>query len=189
MLYKYRSLSHYGFYRCMDIIVKKRLYASQYLDLNDPMEGFCLYPEGKLSEEMQYKLQEQNNGIRIVSLSKRDDSTLMWSHYADGHKGIAIGIEIDEKKFDVRNVSYGDHVTITENDIDGNTCKNILCKKLSPWSYEEEVRVLTNNKHVPVRIREIVYGIKIDKSVRSVLRDIVKGIDPSIDIKRVQELK
>ena len=189
MFYKYRSLSQDGFFRCMDIIVKKRLYASRYPDLNDPMEGFYLYPEGKLSEEMQYTLQEKKNAIRIVALSNRNDSTLMWSHYADGHKGVAIGVEIDKKRLDVRQVTYGNHLTITEDNINTDTCKNILCRKLSPWSYEEEIRVLTNKKFVPVRVREIVYGIKIDQSTRSILRDIVKAFDSSIEIKRAHDLK
>ena len=173
----------------MDIIFKKRLYASRYPDLNDPMEGFYLYPEGKLSEEMQYKLQEEKNAIRIVSLSKRNDSTLMWSHYADGHKGVAIGVEIDKRQFDIRPVTYGNHLTITEHDINTDTCKDILCRKLSPWVYEEEVRVLTNKKLVPVKVKEIVYGIKIDQSVRSVLRNIVKAFDSTIEIKRAHDLK
>ena len=117
MFYKYRSLAQEGFYRCLDIIVNKRLYSSQYLDLNDPMEGFYLSSQGIVSEEMQHKLQDGKNAIRIVSLSKRDDSTLMWSHYADGHKGIAIGVEIDEKRFDIRPVTYDGHLTVSENNV------------------------------------------------------------------------
>lgn len=40
-LYKYRSLKDMK--RFIDILMNRRLYASKYLDLNDPMEGFFLY--------------------------------------------------------------------------------------------------------------------------------------------------
>lgn len=189
MFYKYRSLSQDGFIKCIDIIIKKRLYASCYIDLNDPLKGFYLYPEGKLSEKMQFLLQKKKDAIRIVSLSKRNDSTLMWSHYADGHKGIVIGVEIDENKFDVRLVTYGELPTINEEDIGEDTYKKLLSKKLSPWYYEEEVRILTEQKYIPVKIKKIIYGIKINQNVRSVLRHIVNAIDPAIEIKRPIKLE
>ena len=40
-LYKYRSLANMK--RFIDILMNRRLYASKYLELNDPMEGFFLY--------------------------------------------------------------------------------------------------------------------------------------------------
>jgi len=189
MFYKYRSLSQNGFFKCIDIIIKKRLYASRYIDLNDPMEGFYLCPKGKLSEKMQYSLQKKIDAVRIVSLSKRNDKTLMWSHYADGHKGIVIGIEINENQFDVRPVIYGELPTIKEEDIGEDTYKELLSTKLSPWFYEEEVRILAKRRYIPVEIKEIIYGTKINQTVRSVLRRTVNTIDPAIEIRRVTNLE
>ena len=188
MFYKYRSLENNGFYQCMDILVNKRMFASRYLDFNDPMEGFYLDPEGRLSDEIHYKLQEEMKAIRILSLSKRKDSTLMWSHYADSHKGIVIGIETYEN-IDTLPVLYEDHIALTEGDISYDTCKQLLCRKLSPWSYEEEVRIFTYKNYVPIKIKEIIYGTKIKQTVRSVLRRIIKAVDPSIQFINVKDLK
>mgnify|MGYP001801434879 FL=1 len=46
LLYKYRSLEN--FKNFVDIILKNRLYAATYKDLNDPMEGKYYYKEGRL---------------------------------------------------------------------------------------------------------------------------------------------
>jgi len=43
-------------------------------------------------------LQKRLSQLGILSLSKNINSSLMWSHYADGHKGIAVGI--DDSFFD-----------------------------------------------------------------------------------------
>ncbi len=45
LLYKYRSLDN--FKNFVDIILKNRLYAARYKDLNDPMEGQYYYRHGE----------------------------------------------------------------------------------------------------------------------------------------------
>jgi len=49
MLYKYGSLNNFKYF--VDIILNNRPYASPYFDLNDPMEGYYSYPNGKYSVE------------------------------------------------------------------------------------------------------------------------------------------
>ncbi len=53
-LYKYIILINYKLF--IDIILKQRLYASKYKDLNDPMEGQYYYQEGELRREIREKI-------------------------------------------------------------------------------------------------------------------------------------
>ena len=98
LLYKYRSLK--DFKNIADILTEKRLYASSFLDLNDPMEGHFYYYVNSLPNDFLEKLWCQKKESKICSLGSEKDCFLLWTYYADGHKGIAIEIEVDEQELD-----------------------------------------------------------------------------------------
>ena len=50
LLFKYRGVQNFKFF--IDIILRNRLYASQYVDLNDPMEGQYYYNRGELDRSV-----------------------------------------------------------------------------------------------------------------------------------------
>ena len=79
-LYKYRSLSNMK--RFIDILMNRRLYASKYLDLNDPMEGFFLYDK-KAPRSVVSKLWDERAKTLICSLSKTPFNgvkSVQWQH-------------------------------------------------------------------------------------------------------------
>lgn len=146
MLYKYRSLRDFKFF--IDIILKQRLYSSPYFELNDPMEGQYLYNRGELSKELVQAIKGEKEKFRICSLSKEPEHPLMWAHYADGHKGVVIGVTVNKDKYDVRPVIYSDELPNinTGTYISLETAKDILCHKVS---------VVNLPKLVPVISRQI----------------------------------
>src|ERR1051325_10389346 len=95
VLYKYRSLQNWKF--LLDIFLNKRLYAAMYKELNDPMEGRYSYRDDILSREFKRTVANQKQEWKICSLSINFLNTLMWSYYADGHRGIAIGIKVKNR--------------------------------------------------------------------------------------------
>ena len=79
ILYKYRSLANLDW--TIDILLNQRLYASEYVKLNDPMEGFFYHhglSKSKLKEILKDKL-----SYRICSLSKSPTDIGLWTFYAD----------------------------------------------------------------------------------------------------------
>lgn len=87
------------------------------------------------------------NQLLTVSMSdKRDPRTniLMWSHYADSHKGFVIEFRadfVDEIK--LRKVYYSnDRDYLTFEDIDENSFDDIFFKKSIEWAYEQEYRAI-----------------------------------------------
>jgi hypothetical protein len=181
MLFKYRSFRPFEY--LVDIVAKKRLYASKFSDLNDPMEGQYLYENfGGAEEDMKETLKSQKQELRLCSLSEKPDDTLMWSHYADGHRGVVVGIEIDKFKYDVRPITYDGPARVTNYDSDLDTAKEILSHKLEAWEYEEEVRVFVNRKHhVEVDLRLIVCGRSMSNQDKSLLSDLVEGLCPDVE--------
>lgn len=150
-----------------DIIVNKRLWASQYYHLNDPMEG-RIVPNCKISNE-----------YKICSLSKTASSQLMWSHYADGEYGIVFGVEIEKNEYidnelRIKSIDYVKQVGLSNN-IDSSL--EALSKKHEFWSYEEEVRVFVKyHDYVPVNIKEIIFGKRLKRGSRNgnIIYDVMK---------------
>ena len=188
MLYKYRTLDN--FKNFVDIILNKRLYAAYYKDLNDPMEGQYLYSINS-NQSMIEAIRGEKKKTRIVSLSRKSDIQLMWSHYSDGHRGVVVGVEVDTHKYDLKAIQYSqDPFNLDENDLNSpNTnAKYILSQKHKVWSYEEEERVFIDDgsKFVPVKVVEVIAGSKMSNQDYGFLADLIKKIDSEIVLRRME---
>ena len=182
--YKYRSIKEFKYF--MDILANKRLWASTYDKLNDPMEGAYTYKEGKFDKTLIEKLNRQKGILKICSLSKSEDNFLLWSHYADGHQGVAIGLSVDENKFPVTEVNYVDDIeTINDSIFNSQTARTILSRKLKIWEYEEEVRIFVNGRDYVenVTIHEIICGSKMNRRYDyQLIKKIAERFDSSIKV-------
>lgn len=107
-------------------------------------------------------VQDQLCHSRVFCVSERFDNVVMWSHYADQHKGVVFKLqcidEIDNTLLAARKVQYTDtflpfpdadayarHLT-EEEPIDFTKCIwDIAYTKHVDWKYEEEWRV-----HIPL---------------------------------------
>ena len=176
MFYKYRTLDNFQF--VLDILVNKRLYAATFEEMNDPMEGFYtadpdIPPESK----------EEQKSIKFCSLSKYNYSPLMWAHYANGNRGIAIGIEVKDDA-DLREVVYGSHShLVASKPTTKERAKDVLSFKADFWRYEDEIRVFADKgNYVNVTVKEIIFGERADRTQKALLKNIVKKVDPKIKI-------
>lgn len=187
-LYKYKSLK--DLYYFIDILLNKRLYAAKYLELNDPLEGYISSYCGNKD------VYDQRANTRICSLSTDYKNILMWSHYADSHKGCCIELSITSSSWKMYNVKYVNHLP----NIDENSqVDDILTTKLKFWEYENEVRFLKKidlnrekkNKNgrrgcfIHIKIHKIYLGAKINKEKESLIKGLVYKIDPKIKVEKV----
>jgi hypothetical protein len=95
---------------------------------------------------------EMLSGRRIYCVTPRPDSTLMWSHYAENHRGICLEFGVADNmlfRF-ARKVQYRDEyprwVPCDINDKPDRVGELILTKS-SDWSYEEEYRLISMDGH------------------------------------------
>ena len=182
MLYKYRSIEQFKFF--VDILVRKKLYAARYFELNDPMEGQYLYTGSSdgVNKDIQQMLNNKKNRIRICSLSKNYQSPVMWSHYANGHRGVVLGVEIDPNKYNVRSVFYDGPMKINLKNLNPNSSIDILTTKLQAWEYEEEERVFTidGGQFVDVVLKKIIFGSRMNTRDKGLIMDLVESICPEV---------
>jgi hypothetical protein len=180
--YKYRNFSDLRF--LFDIFLNDRLFAAKYMNMNDPMEGHYLVKPNILDEETKRIIKDKKQSYGIVSLSTDSENPLMWAHYADGHNGIAIGVEIDDDGCEILPVRYRGLSELTHLDA-GNpqdVAKNILTYKHDFWSYENEYRALIQgSSFVKVRVLEVVFGRKVSNEDREYYKGIISKLNPLIE--------
>lgn len=152
-------------------------------DFNDPFEMSAFKYEDEERKELEglavsLVKDRCNQSFGVLSLTRQPLNALMWSHYADSHRGMVIGFDAAKAGFtalesNVIPASYGEIIytkTKPENifslpsDSDLNNIgvdtakfddgsygfyKSAFLYKSVEWAYEEEVRVVKNIKCPP----------------------------------------
>ena len=144
-----------------NIIIKHELYFSDPSTFNDPYD--C-----NIGLHLQSYLKPC--GVLCLSTSKCD-LILMFSHYADRHKGVCLQFEIDDDDsldevapFNGREVNYKDIIPPFE---DANQAHTTLLTKHKKWEYEKEYRVfkiveLGNDRimqYQPEQLKGAIFGL------------------------------
>lgn len=174
MYYKY--FSGRNVQRIIEIFKSNRLYAAQFKNLNDPMEGYYLH-NGSFSRDVINIIRDNKQQIRICSFTKTDNSKLMWAHYANGFKGIAIGFDI-EKGYNVEEIEYSGLLELSEIPMFDNQLNKIFTRKFNEWSYENEFRLILNNEGESIKIipKELIFGLRTTEKIKVNLREKVENI-------------
>lgn len=182
-LFKYYPLN----INTLDSLANQYFYLPSREQLNDPIEMPKIngIGEGGLID----------SNYKICSFSNNENSMLMWSHYADQHKGIMIeywfggdlpdGVGIEEV-----NYSYD---TQRNKEKDLYLFNQYLLTKNKEWSYEEEVRLFCfgqnkiyfeksdypniDRSKINARIRSITFGYKFPEEKRLLVSSIVDAIN------------
>jgi hypothetical protein len=188
LLYKYRPIANWKFFK--DIVVKSRLYAAPFPTLNDPMEGLLYLFDKEVSRRYRASVRNASARLRICSLCEKSDNTLLWSYYADAHKGVAIGVTVPDRispRVDKpERVKYDMTVSIDTKSARGNRpgaiAKNILSQKLIFWNHELEHRVFTTQQYVPVKIGEILLGCRMSQENERKVRSLASRYAPDVEV-------
>ncbi|KAF0235917.1 MAG: hypothetical protein FD181_3155 [Prolixibacteraceae bacterium] len=166
------------------------------LEFNDPFE-FHLKEEVlsnkqkeiKLSHVERYenreKIKKLISNFGVVCYSSFDDSKLMWSHYADSHKGMCLVFEIPKEnlKFGFVKVEYSEEIPSAYFDV--NNADNwaqlikIVKTKSIEWQYEKEFRQVFMEKKVyenyPGKLIEIIFGSQTSRMDINLVLDIINN--------------
>ena len=189
VIFKYRGLEPWA--HLLDALVHQRLHAAPFHQLNDPMEGVFYYYQDAVPNQYIDRIIDRKGALRICALSAVHNSSLMWSYYASGHKGIVLGVEIDMLTaagvIAVDNVNYEEwnnfHIS---GSIDPNEeAKRILSRKLATWRHEQEVRVFTHSTYFPVSIKYVYLGCMMEQETEALLRPMITRLLPQAEIRKM----
>lgn len=168
-LYKFRELDK----NAIDILVNRRLYCPTWEALNDPHEAKMLVNDGsKINFHMnpnglkRHGISVEKCNVRVCSLSSTWCSNLLWSHYAAGQRGIAIGVELPGPIPGVEyiDLKYDDNIPKATPPIDRKTILLALSHKSKEWRYEKEIRLVffdSKKEYIEnITITEIIFGLR-----------------------------
>lgn len=171
---------------------QRRLKLSMIDELNDPFDLFNVVNKSgfwlKLSMP---ELIELGRSFGILCLSRNWDNLLLWSHYADGHRGVCLGFDIVESPsvIDLRyqpNLIQPDELLEALKDPTKGTdvVMRMLTTKHEGWSYEQEVRVFSDLNDPPENGRHF-FGFRQDFKLREVITGVKCCAERVADIRAV----
>ena len=136
----------------------------KFLNLDEShFEKLAIEEANKLEEKIKKETDEIIDGALVTCFSRKYDSLLMWSHYADKHKGVCIEYDrplsndfIDMEYSDIRPkikfeslTRYESAVSIVGREYDQEIQRKVQLDCMLPfitkskeWKYEQEVRCL-----------------------------------------------
>ncbi|WP_218619101.1 DUF2971 domain-containing protein [Vibrio algicola] len=135
--------------------------------------------------------------VGICCLTKTPDNLLMWSHYADNHKGFVIEFTLSHKDYEMHmgnveeklfgwDVEYSNNMPmITAGTRDFNAVKDVFLTKSLDWKYESEYRVLAMQKGPGIHnidrsmITKVIGGVNISDDDFDVLKSLVHTLSMS----------
>lgn len=159
-------------------------------------------------------LKQSLQQVGICSFSKARKNQLMWSHYADEHKGICIGFK--EEYLKKAGVSFWKQMwniriiiplmillnvfiilrimnALTEFDnICGDILLSILTTKYTSWKYERERRLIVENfgarKFEPLAVNSIAFGLRMKERDKNATDSIVRPRVVAFEMVSINEI-
>lgn len=134
-----------------------------------------------------------NNRFGILSLTSKNDNLLMWSHYADSHRGYCVGMN----KYTLYKSCGGTFIPAIYNDqipyiplfdTSSQTLTPLLATKSRVWEYEDEYRIIKSNgskvavEIPPEAIMEIVLGCNMAEEHKDAIFSLAKQEFPEARI-------
>jgi hypothetical protein len=155
----------------------------------------------KFAKEQQNDFRMELQKYRICSFCSKSDNPIVWSHYADQHRGFSLIFSSDndlfgsaikveyQDKYPVSDVTEDDHYIILR--------KSALVK-FSDWSYEKEFRLLSREPNfkdaLPVKNKKwnfpsdmligVIFGCKIIDSDRQLLENLCSNYSSKLQKKQ-----
>lgn len=163
-------------------------------------QGFCQMVYG-LREHLQSELQE----LGVLSLAANYDSTTMWGHYADSHRGICIGYKTREMfaddhlheytipveyksasdiSFNVFELYEELNVSMSRQSTESAIFNRLLSTKVSDWEYEDEWRIVKKGMGgisiEPHAIESICFGVNCSDDDKATIRDLIRRTQSTV---------
>ena len=149
-------------------IEQQRLKVSNFNNLNDPFELQAAgSSEKKVRRELRKYAKDLASEIRLICCSKSWMSPVLWGHYGDSHRGVALVLEVEKSiAFDV--IYQLDRKMLLESDVIQmkseftpymSHATEMLISKSDQWSYEDEARILItkNSESLEVSSETVSY--------------------------------
>ena len=116
---------------------------ARFNDLNDPFELIDVeLSDPIVRERFRRWRREVNAKYGLICFSATWQNPVLWSHYADKHKGMCLGFDVPESE--LHEVEYLDRRRRLTDLVPETEPGPLLCTKFRDWKYEDEFRRVIN---------------------------------------------
>lgn len=153
----------------LDDLRHRRLKIARLDELNDPFELWAIaQPDRRLRQAFRKTKDEMAQRYGVLCFSLSWHNPLLWSHYADRHRGVALGFDVSDAI--LKPVSYVKGRPILKQ-ISMEVAHWLLFTKYIDWQYEQEARIF-----ITLTDRDPASGLYFgDFSKQLVLREVIIG--------------
>ena len=196
-----------------DDVNAEKAYWSNYLNIDFPNDSQyqrenrirkiishkIFHDQERIENLHKQELEELNKTFGVFSTSLIPDNILMWSHYADNHKGFCIGFDSTKLFASLGGKGMGGAVKYSENypavsplDTTQKKLVDQLNTKASFWNYELEYRVIRIAESTRIvivpddAIVEVILGASIDPAHKAEIIMITEKRYPHTKIFQAQ---
>lgn len=197
--YKFMSLEKLE--RFLDYLAHNYLYGAKYKELNDPFEG--RFKSDNLSKDIKGEIYNKLNRTRICSMFKRregqsfPDDFLMWSHYANSHKGCCFEFTLTNRyntAWRIKEIEYNTHMPHVQDASDASIYTILSCKT-PVWKMENEARAIRiykqgkedNSHYYHIKLKAIYFGLSTDSKATNILIRIIEALHPEVLIYKIEK--
>jgi|SRR6185312_15311072 len=168
----------------------KRMKVSRIADLNDPFELLSVNLRDKrLRDGFRAAKEKIHSENGVLCFSRSWSNPVLWSHYADKHRGMCLGFDVDDRcvmpvSYETDLTKFAPNASASETILTRKYMKKLLSTKFKDWAYEDEVRV-----YVELDPRTVEAGLYFaDFSEKMQLREIILGARCEVPISKAREL-
>jgi hypothetical protein len=153
----------------LDDIRRRRLKIATFDTLNDPFELWAVsHPDKEVRVGLRRWKKTMSRRYGVLCFCRSWQNPLLWSHYADKHRGMALGFDVRDEL--LRQVNYV-HTRPRFKEVDEPTMRRLLFTKFADWRYEDECRIYTRLKERDSKTRLFFADFNDDV----VLREVIAG--------------
>jgi hypothetical protein len=177
-----------------------RIKVSRFSDLNDPFELLGAELRNKeLREAFRQTKEHLDKNRGLICFSKSWGNPVLWSHYADKHRGICLGFDVPDEVLapiiytkDPLKVPKSEKKAIPK--INYEFMNGLLRTKFEDWRYEEECRLFINLDHncsesglyfysfnESLVLKEVILGPRCEIPISEV-RQLVSKVSPQVKV-------
>ncbi len=126
------------------------------------------FSETETCEELCHKIESELQKFGVTCFTENPTDILMWSHYADHHRGICLCFDLDDEAFRAKlsPVIYSEDYPTPDlsSGWQSDGIANILITKSRHWAYEKEFRGLNTIGEglfeYPGRLSSVIFGYR-----------------------------
>jgi hypothetical protein len=173
----------------LDNLHKRRLKVSRLEDLNDPFELLAaeVMTKDRRAAVEAWSL-HMSRTSRLLCFSTDWRNPVMWSHYADKHRGLCLGFDVPphlllEVSYEPKRLEKHVEKGLNLESLDEELARELLTTKFQDWRYESEVRILLKPEDTYNELGNDFYAFSSQLQLQEVMIGPRRQVSPE-EVKR-----